>query len=87
MLNISGYLRRFISNATAPTRKLGEGEMGWVPRTIVTIPYIAGVSKETRRVCWDDDVRVAFKTCRTLCSKLTRVKDPLPLEKQATVVY
>ena len=55
----------------------------------ITIPYIAGVSEEVhvRRVCWDYDVRVAFKTGRTLRSKLTRVKDPLPLEKQAMVVY
>ena len=54
-----------------------EGEMDRVPRTTVTIPYIAGVSEEIRRVCLDYDVRVAFKTGRTLCFKLTRVKDPL----------
>ena len=53
----------------------------------ITIPCIAGVSEEIRRVCWNYDVRVAFKTGRTLRSKLTRVKDPLPLEKQAMVVY
>ena len=87
VLNINGYPRRFISSATAPTRKLGERETDRVPRTTVTIPYIAGVSEEIRRVCWDYDVRVAFKTGRTLRSKLTRVKDPLPLEKQAMVVY
>ena len=87
VLNINGYPRHFISNATAQTRKLGETETDRVPRTTITIPYIAGVSEEIRRVCWDYDVRVAFKTGRTLHTKLTKVKDPLPLEKQATVVY
>ena len=53
----------------------------------ITIPYIAGVSEEIRRVCCDYDVRVAFKTGKTLRTKLTKVKDPLPLEKQAMVVY
>ena len=87
MLNINGYLRRFVSSATAPTRKHGEGETDRVPRTTVTILYIVGVSEEIRRVCWDYDLKVAFKTGRTLHSKLTRVKDTLPLEKQAMVVY
>ena len=87
VLNANGYPRHFISSETAPTRKLGQGEMGRVPRTTTTIPYIAGVSKEIRRVCRDYDVRVAFKTDSTLCSKFTREKDPLPVEKQAMVVY
>ena len=87
MLNINGYRKCFISNATVPRRKLREGETEWAPRATITIPYIAGVSKEVRRVCWDYDARVAFKTGRTLLSKLTRAKDPLPLEKQAMVVY
>ena len=80
VLNIKGYPRCFISNATAPTRKLGEGESKWLPRTIITILYIAVVSEEIRRVCWGYDVHVAFKTGRTLHSKLARLKDPLQLE-------
>ena len=47
-------------------------------QSMITNPYIAGVSEELRRVCGDYDVRVAFKTGKALRSKLTRVKDPLP---------
>ena len=68
-------------------QSITEGETDRVPWTTVIIPYIAGVSEEIRRVCLDYDVRVAFKTGRTMCSKLTRVNDPLRLEKQAMVVY
>ena len=62
----------FVSNATALTRKLGEWETKQVPRATISIPYTAGVSEEIRKVCWDYDVSVEFKTSRTLCSKLTR---------------
>ena len=87
VLNTNGYPRRFVSSATAPTRKLGQGVMNRVPRTTVTIPYIAGVSEEirVRRVCLDCVVRVAFKTGRT-CAPSSPGK-PLPLERQAMVVY
>ena len=89
VLNSNGYPKRFIKNATAPTRKLREGETKRAPRATITIPYIAGVSEEVRRVCWDYDVRVAIKAGRTLHSKLklTWVKELLPLEKKAMVAY
>ena len=55
VLNTNGYPRHFVSSATALTRKLGQEETDMVPRTSITIPYmyIAGVSEEIRRVCWD----------------------------------
>ena len=68
-------------------RKHNQGELDWVPRTTFTIPYIPGISKEIRRVCRDFDIRVAFKTGMTMHPELTRVKDTLPLEKQAMVIY
>ena len=46
------------------------------------LPLEAGVSEEIRRICNDFDIRVTFRTAKTVRSELTRVKDPLPLEKQ-----
>ena len=86
VLNMNGYPRRFISSATAPPTQR-QGQQDQTPKATITIPYVAGVSEEIRRVCRPFDVRVAFKAGRTLRSMLTRVKDPLPVEKQSMVVY
>ena len=53
----------------------------------MTIPYVASISEEIRRVHKDYDVRVAFTSGKTLHSLLTQVKDPLPVDKQSMVVY
>ena len=58
-----------------------------MPKATIAITYIAGVSKEIRRVCSRHDVKVAFRASRTLCSLLTRVKDLLLVGKQSMVVY
>ena len=49
--------------------------------------YVAGVSERIRRVCRDFNIRAVFKSGPTLRSLLTKVKDPLPREKQANIVY
>ena len=54
---------------------------------LVVIPYVAGMSKDIRRVCRKFNIRVVFKSGRTLRSMLTKVKDTLPLGKQSNVVY
>ena len=38
-------------------------------------------------MCRDFNIRVVFKSGPTLHSLLTKVKDPLPREKQANIVY
>ena len=76
-----------ISNATIRREGNTQDEWEWTPKATITIPYIAGVSEDIRRVCKSFDVRLAFKTARTICSKITEVKDPLPMEKQSMVVY
>ena len=48
---------------------------------------LAGVSERIRRVCKDFNIRAVFRSRPTLRSLLTKVKDPLPMEKQANVVY
>ena len=87
MLRTNGYPGKFISNSTTYTPRRTEQDQGQPPRATVTIPYVAGVSEEIRRVCKDYDVRVAFTSRKTLHSLLTRVKDPLPADKQSMVVY
>ena len=54
---------------------------------LVVIPYVAGMSEDIRRVCRKFNIRVVFKSGRTLRSMLTKVKDTLPLGKQSNVVY
>ena len=53
----------------------------------MVIPYVAGMSEDIRRVCRKFNIRVVFKSGRTLCSMLTKVKDTLPPGKQSNVVY
>jgi len=53
----------------------------------MVIPYMAGMSEDIRRVCRKFNIRVVFKSGRTLRSKLTKVKDTLSPGKQSNVVY
>ena len=77
----------FISNATIRREGNTQDVQEWTPRATITIPYVAGVSVEIRRVCGSLDVKIAYKTARTIRSEITRVKDPLPMETQSMVVY
>ena len=54
---------------------------------LVVIPYVSGVSERIRKACERFNLKVVFKSGPTLRSLLTRVKDPLPKEKLAGVVY
>ena len=55
--------------------------------SLVTIPYVSGASERIRKACEKFGLKVVFKSGPTLRSLLTRVKDPLPMEKLAGVVY
>ena len=54
---------------------------------LAIIPYVSGVSERIRKACEKYNLKVVFKSGPTLHSLLTRVKDPLPKEKLAGVVY
>ena len=54
---------------------------------LVVIPYVAGMSEDIRRVCRKLNIRVVFKSGRTLRSMFTKAKYTLPLGKQSNVVY
>ena len=51
------------------------------------IQFVAGMSENIRQVSRKFNIRVVFKSGRTLRSMLTKVKDTLPLGKQSNVVY
>ena len=57
------------------------------PQPVVTIPYVSGVSEWIRKASEKFNLKVVFKSSPTLRSLLTSVKDPLPMEKLARVVY
>ena len=54
---------------------------------LAVIPYVSGVSERIRKACEKFNLRVVFKSGPTLRSLFTKVKDPLPKEKLAGVVY
>ena len=90
VLKQNSYPTNFIRNASAPptqeTADISSPEEGQEKGPLVVIPYVAGMSKDVRRVCRKFNFRVVFKSGRTPCSMLTKVKDTLP-GKQSNVVY
>ena len=54
---------------------------------VVVLPYTVGVSENIRWVCRKFGMKVVFRSSHSLCSMLTKVKDALPMEKQANVVH
>ena len=83
-VNTSPFIR---SSSLPPPPQVVEEDQEVDKTPLVMIPYVVGVSEDIRRVCGMFGVRVTFRSGRTLCSILTRVKDTLPLEKQSGVVY
>ena len=79
-------LNASISRATASAGSSSRKGQVWKPEDTITIPYVAGVVEEIKRIRNGFDIRVAFRTAKAICSELTRVNDPLPLEKQFMVV-
>ena len=91
VLKQNGYPANFICNASAPptqeTADVSSPEEEQEKGPLVVIPYVAGMSEDIRRVCRKFNIRVVFKSGRTLRSMLTKVKDTLPPGKQSNVVY
>ena len=81
VLNANGYPKGFFSRAIALANSSNGKQQDWEPKVTITVRYVASLSEEIRRICNSFDIRMAFRTVRTICSELTRVKDPIPLEK------
>ena len=54
---------------------------------MVVMLYTVGISEDIRWVCGKYGMKVIFKAGRSLRSVLTKVNDPLPMEKKTKVVY
>ena len=91
VLKQNGYPVNFIRNVSAPptqeTADVSSPEEEQEKGSRVVIPYVAGMSEDIRCVCRKFNIRVVFKSGRTLRSMLTKVKDTLPPGKQYNVVY
>ena len=90
VLKQNGYPANFIRNASAPptqeTADVSSPEEEQEKGPLVVIPYVAGMSEDIRCACRKFNIRVVFKSGRTLRSMLTKVKDTLPPGKQSNVV-
>ena len=89
-LQRNGYPAAFVKAASVETtpRELDrKAEQGEGKPTLMMLPYVAGISERIRKACRSYNIRVVFRSGPTFRSMLTKVKDPLPVEKQANVVY
>ena len=81
----NGYPRNFVRSYSALRHRAQTDQEP--PLTTIAVPYVSGLSEEIRRVCRQFNIRVAFRSGRSLRSVLTRVKDPLPPDLQSKVIY
>lgn len=75
--------KRSAAHPLAPHDPLGDEEDS---QPIVSIPYVAGMSEEIKRICRGSNLRVIFWSGHMLRSLLTQVKDTLPQDKQSWVM-
>ena len=57
------------------------------PRATVVIPYVRHVSESIRRILAPLEIRTCFRPHRTLRQTLANLKDRIPLQQRAGVVY
>ena len=92
VLKCNGYPSAFIRASSTPPTQPAEDTRREQPEgrdrpPLVVLPYVSGASEDIRCVCGRYNLRVVFRSGRTLRSMLTRVKDTLPLGKHSNVVY
>ena len=89
VLKQNGYPGAFIWSSCHPPRQEGPQESPSKEEDrppLVVLPYTAGVSENSRWVCRKFGMKVVFRSSHSLRSMLTKVKDALPVEKQANMV-
>ena len=92
VLRQNGYPSAFIRSSSKPLRR-DEVANGTPSREeehrlpLVMLPYTEGVSEDVRQVCKTFGMKVVFRSGHSLHSMLSKVKDPLMMEKQAKVIY
>ena len=92
VLRQNGYPIAFIRSSSNPPRQ--DMETTETPPLeeehrppLVMLLYTEGVSEDVRQVCRKFGMKVVFRSGQSFHSILTKVKDPLMMEKQAKVVY
>ena len=85
----NGYPNKFVADSARPLARIQQdgSQSEDKGRHTVVIPYSRGLSEDVRRICRRYDIRVAFRSGRSLRSTLARVKDRLPTELSSGVVY
>ena len=83
----AAFVRAAASQESKPRERDPEEAQGEGKPTLMMLPYVAGVSERIRKACRNYNIKVVFMSGPTFRSMLTKVKDPLPIEKQANVVY
>ena len=58
-----------------------------MPRATVVIPYVRHVSESIRRILTPLEIRTCFRPHRNLRQTLVNLKDRIPLQQRAGVVY
>ena len=81
----NGYPLLFILPSTPPEETGNEEPQEEEKLLVVTIPYVPGVSEWMRKACEKFDLKVVFKSGQAFHSLLTRVKDPLPVDGEASL--
>ena len=85
----NGYPNKFVADSARPLARIQQdgSQSEDKGRHTVVIPYSRGLSEDVRRICRRYDIRVAFRSGRSLRSTLARVKDRLPTDLSSGVVY
>ncbi len=63
-----------IIQSTKNKSSVNKEELQQETKTIMTIPYVQGVSEKIKRVCYKEGIHVVFRSGKTLRSILTHVK-------------
>ena len=93
VLKQNAYPANFIRNASAPPAQetadtsSRDEEQEEERGSLVVTPCVVGISEDVRRICRKFNIRVVFRSRRTLHLMFTMVKDKLPIGTQSIVVY
>lgn len=82
----NGYPQGFIKRAVTKSKPTQMDER-LEPKATVSIPYVRGVSEKLRRICRKANIRVCFKSNRTIRSIVMNVKPRSPPEDTKGVIY
>ena len=80
-------MRKTRKNAEEPTPTTDEETTEGEKQKVVSLPYVKGLSEDIERACKQLDMRMVFRSGKTMRSLLTRVKNAVPSEKVKGVIY